>query len=69
MATPGNEVHQWSIDYAVSFPIKYIKRPHFQSNVPSNQWYIACIFQIWLLPVGYEVLARGLEPIRNGKIF
>ena len=47
----------------------YIERPHFQSNIPSSQWYIACIFQIWLLPVGYEELAGGLEPIRNGEIF
>ena len=42
-----------------------IEQPHFQSNI----WYIARIFQICLVPVGYEDLTGGLEPIRNGKIF
>ena len=46
-----------------------IERPHFQSNIPSNQWHIARIFQIWLVSVGYEELAGGLEPIRNGELF
>ena len=46
-----------------------IEQPHFQSNILSNQWYIARIFQIGLVPVGYEELAAGLEPIRNGEIF
>ena len=27
---------------------------------------IAPIFQIWSMPVGYEELAEGFEPIRNG---
>ena len=55
-------------------------QPHFQSNkpsinlvknqiVPSNQWYIARIFQIWSAPIGYEKLAGGFKKIRNGKIF
>jgi len=44
-------------------------QPHFQSNIPWNQWYIARIFQICLALVGYEELAGGLEPIRKGKYF
>ena len=40
----------------------------------SNQIYhqttsfIARIFQIWLVPVGYGELARGLEPLRSSEI-
>ena len=44
-------------------------QPYFQSNIPSNQWYIARIFQIWLAPIRYEELAGGFKPIRNSKIF
>ena len=29
----------------------------------------ASIFQIWSVLVGYEELAGGMEPIRNGKTF
>ena len=37
-----------SVAHEVSFPIKYtIDRPRFQSNIPSNRWYIARIFQTW----------------------
>ena len=41
------------------------KQPRFQSNIRS----IARIFQIWPALVGYEELAGGLEPIRNGEKF
>ena len=41
----------------------------FKSNIPSNRWYIARIFQIWSGLVGYEELAEELEPIRDGEIF
>ena len=41
----------------------------FQSNIPSIRWYIARIFQICSAQAGYEELAGGLEPIRNGEIF
>ena len=53
-----------------SFSIKYtIDHPRFQLNVPSNLWYIACIFQIWSALVGYEELTGELEPIRECEIF
>ena len=42
-----------------------LDQPCFQVNipVPLNQCiqYIACIFQIWLRPVGYEKLARRVK--------
>ena len=41
----------------------------FKSNIPSNRWYIARIFQIWSGLFGYEELAEELEPIRDGEIF
>ena len=66
---PGNEVDWWSFAYAASFPGKYtINQPHFQANIISNQCYSAHILQIWSTPVGYEELARGFDPVRNGKI-
>ena len=37
--------------------------------MPSKQWYIVRIFQIWYAPVANEELAGRLEPIRNGEIF
>ena len=37
-------------------------------NGNESDVYIALIFWIWSVPVGYEELAAGLEPIRNGKI-
>ena len=46
-----------------------IEQPHSQSNIPLNRWCIAPISSKWLVPVGYEELAWGLEPIRNGEIF
>ena len=46
-----------------------IDQPRFQSNTPSNRWYIARIFQIWSGLVGYEELAEELEPVRDGEIF
>ena len=34
----------------------------FQSNIPSVGWYqIACIFQIWSAPVGYEDLIYPVD--------
>ena len=38
-------------------------------NGNESDVYIALIFWIWSVPVGYEELGAGLEPIRNGKIF
>lgn len=32
-------------------------------------YYISRILQIWSTTDGYEELARGFEPIRNGAIF
>ena len=50
--------------------LKYtIDQPCFQSNRASNRWFVARIFWIWSVPVSYEELAMGLEPIRNGEIF
>ena len=46
-----------------------IDQPRFQSNTPSNRWYIARIFQIWSAAVGYKELAALSEPIRNSEIF
>ena len=46
-----------------------IDQPRFQSNTPSNRWYIARIFQIWSAAVGYKELAALFEPIRNSEIF
>ena len=41
----------------------------FQVKIPSNQWYIARIFQIWSTPVEVvEELVGDFEPIRSGEI-
>ena len=60
----------WSIAMQPVFQINIpLYQLRFQVNIPSNRWYIANIFQIWLTPVDYEELAVGFEPIRNGEIF
>ena len=52
------------------FPGKYtIDQPHFQENIPLNQWCIANVLQIWPTGLGYEELVVGFEPIKKGKIF
>ena len=38
-------------------------------RIRSNRWYIAHIFQIRYMPVGYEELARGIESNRYREIF
>lgn len=45
-----------------------IVQPHFQTNIPLNQWYIAPFFQIWsFMPVGYEELAGDLSQSELAK--
>ena len=42
---------------------------HRSTSFPSNQWYIACIVQVWSAAVGYKELTWELEAIRECEIF
>ena len=64
----------WSIVCSVAHTALFlgiytIDQPRFQVNIPPSRWYIAPTFHIWSVPVGYEELAGGFQPIRNGEIF
>ena len=56
---PYNLVSESIYHRLTSFPSKYT----IESMVYCSH------LQIWSTPVGYEELARGFEPIRNGEIF
>ena len=60
-ATAEQYIHKFclAISSSVSherhfFGALLLKKPRFQANMPSNRWYIARIFQLWLTPSGYQ---------------